>query len=155
MTAHFTRRAALLTLIVPALLARTARAAAPVMTVHKDVNCGCCSGWVSHMELNGFEAKVIETPTLNRVKARLGVPLDIAGCHTAELDGYLLEGHVPASAVKRLLSERPKASGLAVPGMPQGSPGMSGEFEEYDVILFGPNLRRVYARYKGEEELKS
>ena len=149
------RRTALLIMAAPVFLPRTARAAGSVMTVHKDVNCGCCSGWVSHMELNGFGAKVIETATLNRVKAKLGVPLDIAGCHTAELDGYLLEGHVPAPAVKRLLSERPKASGVAVPGMPQGSPGMSGEFEEYDVILFGPNLRRVYARYKGEQELRS
>ena len=148
------RRNALLILSAAVLLPRNALAAAPVVTVHKDVNCGCCSGWVSHMELNGFETKVIETATLNRVKARLGVPLDIAGCHTAELDGYLLEGHVPASAVKRLLSERPKASGLAVPGMPEGSPGMSGEYEEYEVILFGPNLRRVYARYKGEQEVK-
>jgi hypothetical protein len=148
------RRNALLILSAAALLPRNARAAAPLVTVHKDVNCGCCSGWVSHMELNGFETKVIETTALNRVKARLGVPLDIAGCHTAELDGYLLEGHVPASAVKRLLSERPKASGLAVPGMPEGSPGMSGEYEEYEVILFGPNLRSVYARYKGEQEVK-
>jgi len=109
---------------------------------------------VAHLELNGFDAKVIETTKLNPLKAKLGVPLDLAACHTAEVGGYLIEGHVPASAIQRLLAERPKARGLAVPGMPQGSPGMTGEFEQYDVILFGANERRIYATFKGEKEIE-
>src|SRR5437764_124658 len=126
----------------------------PLVTVHKDPNCGCCSGWVAHLQVNGFDAKVIETTKLNRLKTERGVPFDLAACHTAEVDGYLIEGHVPATVIKRLLKERPKARGLAVPGMPQGSPGMTGEYEQYDVVLFGPNERRVYARFKGDKEVE-
>jgi hypothetical protein len=103
--------------------------------------------------LNGFQTKTIETSAINRVRARLGVPFELAACHTAEVGGYLVEGHVPAKAIQRLLAERPKAQGLAVPGMPSGSPGMTGEYEEYDVILFGLTERRVYARYKGETQI--
>ncbi|MGB7693840.1 MAG: DUF411 domain-containing protein [Pseudolabrys sp.] len=103
--------------------------------------------------MNGFQTKTIETSTINRVRARLGVPFELAACHTAEVGGYLIEGHVPAKAIQRLLSERPKAQGLAVPGMPSGSPGMTGEYEQYDVILFGPTERRVYARFKGETQI--
>src|SRR5262249_21645403 len=126
----------------------------PLVTVHKDPNCGCCGGWVAHLEVNGFESKVIETTKLNRLKAELGIPFDLHACHTARVEDYLIEGHVPASAIHRVLSERPKARGLAVPGMPEGSPGMTGEFEKYDVILFGANERRVYATYKGDEEVQ-
>jgi hypothetical protein len=125
----------------------------PPVTVHKDPTCGCCSGWVAHLELNGFDVRVIETTDLNRLKTRLGVPFDLAGCHTAEIDKYVVEGHVPAAALKRFLSERPAALGLSVPGMPSGSPGMTGDYEEYDVILFGPNERRVYGRFKGDKEV--
>lgn len=136
-----------------ALLPLGARAAWPAVIVHKDPNCGCCSGWVAHLELNGFRVQVLETAELNRVKTRLGVPFDLAACHTAEVENYVIEGHVPAAALKRFLTERPKALGLSVPGMPNGSPGMAGEYEEYEVTLFGPNERRVYARFKGEKEL--
>lgn len=136
-----------------ALLPSRAWAAWPPVTVHKDPNCGCCSGWVAHMELNGFRVEVIETAELNRVKTRLAVPFDLAACHTAEVESYVIEGHVPASALQRLLTERPKATGLSVPGMPNGSPGMTGEYEEYEVILFGPDERRVYARFKGDKEI--
>ncbi len=128
-------------------------AAQPSVTVHKDPNCGCCSGWVAHLELNGFQVQVVEDTALNRLKAKLGVPFELAACHTAEVDGYLIEGHVPAAAVKRFLTERPSAKGLSVPGMPSGSPGMTGEYEEYEVILFGPDERRVYARFKGDKEI--
>ncbi len=124
-----------------------------VITVHKDPACDCCTGWVTHLEQNGFRVQVIETQELNRVKSRLGVPSDLAACHTAEADGFVLEGHVPAAAAKRFLAELPRAKGLAVPGMPSGSPGMGGDAEEYEVILFGPNERRVYARFKGDKEL--
>jgi hypothetical protein len=99
--------------------------------------------------------KVIETGEINRVKARLGVPSDLWACHTAEVAGYLIEGHVPAAALDRLLREKPGARGLAVPGMPSGSPGMGGDDEEYDVILFGKDSRRVYGRFKGATEVRS
>lgn len=125
----------------------------PIVTVHKDPSCGCCGGWVEHLQASGFRAQVIETADINRVKSRLGIPDDLAACHTAETDGYLLEGHVPADVIRRLLAERPQAKGLAVPGMPGGSPGMGGEPEEYEVILFGKDERRVYARYKGDKPI--
>jgi hypothetical protein len=125
-----------------------------VITVHKDPSCGCCSGWVEHLQNAGFVAKVLETRDIDAVKARLGVPDDLAACHTAELSGYIVEGHVPAAALKRLLAEKPKAAGLAVPGMPVGSPGMEGGSPEpYDVVLFGPDGRRTYARFLGDRAL--
>jgi hypothetical protein len=132
---------------------RTSAATWPSVTVHKDPNCGCCSGWVAHLELNGFSVRVIETAELNGIKTRLGVPFDLAGCHTAEVETYVIEGHVPADALKRFLTEQPKALGLSVPGMPNGSPGMSGDYEEYEVILFGQNERRVYGRFKGDKQV--
>jgi len=150
---QLTRRIALLFLMATALLPGKTWAAWPPVTVHKDPNCGCCSGWVAHLELAGFRVKTVETAALNEVKVQLGVPLDLATCHTAEVGGYVIEGHVPASAVERLLRERPDAKGLAVPGMPNGSPGMTGDHEEYEVILFGPKQRRVYARFKGDKEI--
>ena len=149
----FSRRLILRAVVAFVLVPSRALAAWPSVVVHKDPNCGCCSGWVAHLELNGFRMQVLETQELNRVKTRLGVPFDLAGCHTAEVEGYVIEGHVPAEALKRFLTERPKATGLSVPGMPNGSPGMTGEYEEYDVMLFGPNERRVYGRFKGEKEI--
>jgi hypothetical protein len=104
----------------------------------------------------GFEVEVIETTELNRVKARLGVPQALASCHTAEIESYVIEGHVPASAIKRLLSERPPGKGLAVPGMPIGSPGMEvdgSEPEIYSVILFGAGSHRIYGRFRGAAEI--
>jgi hypothetical protein len=133
--------------------ARTFAASGPIITVHKDPACDCCTGWVTHLEQNGFRVQVIETQELNRVKARLGVPSDLAACHTAEANGFVLEGHVPSAAAQRFLAERPQAKGLAVPGMPSGSPGMGGDPEEYEVILFGPQERRVYARFKGDKQV--
>lgn len=114
--------------------------AAPVMTVHKDPTCGCCEAWVDHVRAAGYEARVVEVAAINAVKAKLGVPPGLRSCHTAEIDGYVLEGHVPAAAIARLLAERPKVRGLAVPGMPIGSPGMEVEgrdSETYDVMAFG------------------
>jgi hypothetical protein len=152
-TSSITRRVALLALGSVVFIPPRALAAWPSMKVYKDPNCGCCGGWVAHLELRGFRVKTIETTELNRVRARLGVPFDLAACHTGEVGGYLIEGHVPALAIERLLTERPKARGLSVPGMPSGSPGMTGEYEEYEVILFGPNERRVYGRFKGDHEI--
>ena len=151
----FTRRSTLigtaaLVLRPSALIA----ADGPVITVHKDPSCGCCSGWVQHLQKAGFVAKVLETHDINAVKARLGIPDDLAACHTAELSGYVVEGHVPAAALKRLRAEKPKAAGLAVPGMPVGSPGMEGGTPEpYEVVLFGPDGRRTYARFLGDRAL--
>jgi hypothetical protein len=142
------------------LLPWAARAQAPArpprVVVTKDPSCGCCSGWVEHVRAAGFAVEVIESSDLAPIKTRLGVPARLASCHTAEIGGYVLEGHVPAAAVKRLLAERPAATGLAVPGMPVGSPGMEvpGSPEErYEVIAFGPSGQRVYARYLGHREL--
>ncbi|HZH09843.1 MAG TPA: DUF411 domain-containing protein [Microvirga sp.] len=126
----------------------------PRMVVTKDPNCGCCGAWVDHVRAAGFTVEVVESPEINRVKARLGVPQDLASCHTATIGSYVIEGHVPAESIKRLLAEKPAATGLAVPGMPVGSPGMdvSGmEPETFDVVLFGPSGQRSFARYKGSK----
>jgi hypothetical protein len=129
-----------------------AEAGLPKVVVSKDPSCGCCSGWVDHLKAAGFAVEVHETAGINRVKARLGVPDDLASCHTAEVGGYVIKGHVPADAIKRLLAEKPQAKGLAVPGMPVGSPGMEVEGVEndtYDVVLFGPTGQTAFARYNG------
>jgi hypothetical protein len=126
------------------------------MVVTRDPSCGCCSAWVEHIRSAGFAVEVIESNDLAALKLRLGIPGHLAACHTAEIEGYVLEGHVPALAIKRLLIERPAATGLAVPGMPIGSPGMevSGAPDErYDVTLFGLPGQRVYARFQGAQEL--
>jgi hypothetical protein len=131
-----------------------AQAALPKVVVTKDPNCGCCGGWVEHMKAAGFPVEVVTTPQVNRVKARLGVPDDLASCHTAEVGGYVIEGHVPADAVKRLLAEKPQAKGLAVPGMPVGSPGMEVKGvdpDTYEVVLFGPSGQTTFARYRGPQ----
>jgi hypothetical protein len=97
-------------------------------------------------------AKVVETRDIDAVKTRLGVPNDLAACHTAEISGYVVEGHVPATALRRFLAEKPQAAGLAVPGMPIGSPGMeAGQPERYDVVLFGPDIRRTYMSFVGDQ----
>jgi hypothetical protein len=131
-------------------------AATPVMVISKDPNCGCCTGWTEHVQAAGFATRVNELGNLAPLKARLSIPPELASCHTAEIDGYVIEGHVPASAIKRLLAERPQAIGLAVPGMPIGSPGMEvpgTPDDTYDVILFGPSGQKTYARFKGAREL--
>ena len=150
---RLTRRVACLSLATAVLLPSKTWAAWPLVTVHKDPTCGCCGGWIAHLEVHGFQTKTIETTTINRVKARLGVPFDLWACHTAEVGNYLIEGHVPASSIQRVLTERPTAKGLAVPGMPSGSPGMTGDYEEYDVILYGTDERRVFGRFKGETQI--
>ncbi|MGF9760107.1 DUF411 domain-containing protein [Microvirga sp. 0TCS3.31] len=129
-----------------------ARQALPKMTVTKDPSCGCCGAWVEHVRKAGFAVEVIESAEVNRLKVRLGVPQSLASCHTADIGGYVIEGHVPADAIKRLLNEKPRAKGLAVPGMPVGSPGMEVEGVEpdtYEVVLFGPSGQTTFARYRG------
>lgn len=132
--------------------------AASTMVVNKDPSCGCCSGWVEHVNAAGFETRVVEMSDLSALKSRLSIPSALSSCHTAEIDGYVIEGHVPSSAIRRLLSQRPTAVGLAVPGMPVGSPGMEvpgAADEAYNVVLFGPSGQRVYARFRGAQELTS
>jgi hypothetical protein len=85
----------------------------PKLTVSKDPNCGCCTGWAAHIRAAGFPVEIVETSEINRVRTRLGVPRHLAACHTAEVDGYVIEGHVPARAIRRLLAERPQVSGHA------------------------------------------
>ena len=124
------------------------------VVVHKDPNCGCCSGCVQHLRDAGFTVQVAETADLKTVRARLGIPAALAACHTAEVDGYTLEGHVPAEAVRRLLSDRPKAKGLAVPGMPIGSPGMEGgQPQPFTVLLFGPDGSKPFMRFLGGQAI--
>ncbi len=107
--------------------------------VFKTATCGCCKSWVDHLRENGFSvaAEDVNDRRLREIKGRLGVTLEISACHTAIVDGYVIEGHVPADVIQRLLKERPEIRGLAVPGMPAGSPGMEGPYEErYDVLAF-------------------
>ncbi len=152
--ASLTRRSAIM-MAAAFLFVRPANSAEEqVVTVHKDLRCGCCSIWMQHLQKNGFVTKAVDTSNVDAVKLRFGVPADLATCHTAEVAGYVIEGHVPAIAIKRLLAEKPNATGLAVAGMPVGSPGMEGgRPEPYDVVLFGPSQRRIYMRFIGERQL--
>ena len=150
-----TRRGALgtvvLALVMPSVSAVAQTAA---ILVHKDPDCGSCAGWVQHLKDAGFAVTVEETADLQVVRKRLGVPADLAACHTAEIAGYVIEGHVPALAVRKLLKERPDAIGLAVPGMPAGSPGMEGGApQRYDAVLFGAAGRRPFMRFVGVESI--
>lgn len=107
------------------------------ITVYKSPYCGCCGGWVKHMRTNGFAVTVRDVEDVDPIKSRYGVPEKLVSCHTALVDGYVIEGHVPADVVKRFLAARPDALGLAAPGMPGGSPGMEGAPREpFDVVMF-------------------
>ena len=128
----------------------TIYAADPTVTVFKTTTCGCCGVWVEHLRSNGFQVTVKEVPNTDEYSRRYGVPDELHTCHTAVVDGYTIEGHVPASEIKRLLKERPKAKGLVVPGMPMGSPGMEagGRSSKYSVLLFQEDGRTsVYREY--------
>jgi len=144
----------------PAWAARTTAAgkATPMVEVWKDPNCGCCKDWITHMEANGFATTVHDSGN-SAVRTKLGLPERLGSCHTALVQGYLLEGHVPAADVHKLLAQKPKALGLAVPGMPVGSPGMDGPAyggrkDPYDVLLVTSNLvnrdvgTQVFASYR-------
>lgn len=129
---RFLAAAAAALIALPAL----AGAAQPVIEVYKTASCGCCKGWVKHLEDNGFTVKAhdVENPTDYRQK--FGIPHALGSCHSARVGGYAIEGHVPAADIKRLLGSKPKATGLAVPAMPLGSPGMEGpRSDPYDVLL--------------------
>lgn len=121
------------------------RASGPLVEVAKSPTCGCCELWVEHMKDAGFRVEVrdVDYATLTAARADAGVPGDLSSCHTATVDGYAIEGHVPAADVRRLLAERPPIRGLSAPGMPGGSPGMeSAPAERYDVVAFDSAGRR-------------
>ncbi|ATE61104.1 DUF411 domain-containing protein [Thauera sinica] len=125
-------------------------AAADEVMMYKDPNCGCCGKWAEHMRAGGFAVKEIATPGMGEVKRTAGVPQALGSCHTAKVGGYVIEGHVPAADVKRLLAEKPAIAGIAAPGMPQGSPGMEGPFpaDRYEVVGFDREGRStVFARH--------
>jgi hypothetical protein len=133
------RRSLLLAMLTAPTLTRAAPTAAALVEVWKDPGCGCCKDWVRHLEANGLRTRLHDTGN-TAMRARLGIDQRYGSCHTALVDGYAIEGHVPAREIERLLRERPKAVGLAVPGMPVGSPGMDGpEYggrrDPYDVLL--------------------
>ncbi len=149
-----TRRGALYLVGAALIVPQPSFAENPNILVHKDPNCGCCAGWVQHLKAAGFAVTVEETADLQIVRKRLGVPADLAACHTAEVEGYVIEGHVPAAAMRRLLEQRPASTGLAVPGMPSGSPGMEGGAPRpYDVVLFGAGGRQTFMRFVGAESV--
>lgn len=124
-------------------------AAAPVIEVYKSESCGCCGAWVEHLKANGFTTRVTNVENPSDYRERAGIPDELGSCHTGMVAGYALEGHVPAAEIKRLLAERPKARGLAVPGMPLGSPGMEGPRKDpYEVFLVDSTGRAtVYKKY--------
>lgn len=122
----------------------------PEITVHKRPDCGCCSRWVEHLKENGFEVAASDAPNLATIKDEAGIPDRLRSCHTAFAGDYVIEGHVPADVIKRMLREQPDIAGVAVPGMPIGSPGMEmpgREPESYEVVAFTKDdSTRVYAR---------
>lgn len=126
-----------------------AAAAAPFVEVYKSASCGCCQDWIEHLEANGFKVKTHNVASPSDYRRKFGIPEQLGSCHTGVVAGYALEGHVPASDIKRLLAEKPKARGLAVAGMPHGSPGMEGRRNDpYDVLLVQANGKySVYKHY--------
>ena len=117
-----------------------------LVTVYKSPTCGCCGEWVKHLRADGFKAEVHDLDDVSPIRRRYGVPGALASCHTAIVGGYAIEGHVPASDIKKLLRERPKVLGLSVPGMVVGSPGMEqGKPEPYETLAFDERGYRVFA----------
>ncbi len=126
-------------------------AAKPVVTVFKDPSCGCCKKWVAHLEASGYKVMAVDTGDMAAVKRALGVDAKLASCHTAVVGGYVIEGHVPAADIDRLLKDKPKIAGLTVPGMITGTPGMEmpgAKAEQYSVLAFQKNgTTSVYAKH--------
>lgn len=140
----------LLSLIAPlALLACAETAAAATLMVTKTAACGCCGEWVEHMRKAGFDVHVRDVEDVTPTARKLGVPDHLRSCHTSQIGGYAIEGHVPAADVRRLLATKPKAAGIAVPGMVAGSPGMEVGFSRpYKVLLFDKSGKtRVFATH--------
>jgi hypothetical protein len=127
------------------------KAAGPLVEVFKSPTCGCCSNWVEHMRANGFVVRTTNLNDISEIKKSRGVPLEVQSCHTALVNGYVVEGHVPAADVQRMLKEKPAIVGIAVGGMPIGSPGMETPYvkaEPYSVMSFDKRgATRVYAKH--------
>lgn len=144
---------ALLTLIILSLKTRAEDATTSIeMTVYRSTSCGCCGKWLEHVRQNGFNVKSVITDDIQAVKEKSGVPEKLASCHTAVVNGYIVEGHVPAADIKNLLQSKPEISGIAAPGMPLGSPGMEtdGQKQAYRVISFDKDLKfEVFAEHDG------
>jgi hypothetical protein len=121
----------------------------PIITVYKDPSCGCCKSWIEHLLKHGYRVDAKDTPDMIGIKRTLGIPEGLSACHTAIVNGYLIEGHVPAADIARLLKEKPKVAGLAVPGMPMGSPGMEGpRAQHYQVLSFDRTGKtKIFASY--------
>jgi hypothetical protein len=137
----------LISLIVIAVSLMPAAAEQIKATLFKQPYCGCCDGHADHLRQNGFDVTVQQNENPSSIKKRYRVPQQFEGCHTTIIDGYVVEGHVPASIIHRLLKERPAVRGISLPGMPDGSPGMSGEKKEPFVVhSFGDDGAKVYAR---------
>ncbi len=131
------------------MLTVPAFAAAPTaITVYKSPTCGCCTKWIDHLEAHGFVVSAHDLDDMSEVKATFGVPAELESCHTATVGKYVVEGHVPADLIQKMLKDAPAIAGLAVPGMPMGSPGMEGARKDaYDVIAFDrKGTRSVYAK---------
>ncbi|WP_019142699.1 DUF411 domain-containing protein [Noviherbaspirillum massiliense] len=130
-------------------LSVVASAANPVIEVYKSASCGCCEGWVKHLREAGFTVNAHDVANPSDYREKAGLPNELGSCHTAMVQNYAIEGHVPAAEIKRLLAEKPKAKGLAVPSMPMGSPGMEGARKDaYDVFLVRADGRyTVYKHY--------
>jgi len=141
--------AILATAILGLSVSMTALAQQTVVEVYKSATCGCCTDWIKHLQQNGFTVKAHDVGDASAYRAKFGVPEQLGSCHTATVGGYAIEGHVPAREIKRLLLEKPKAKGLAVPAMPMGSPGMEGpRSDPYEVLLFQANGKyAVYQKY--------
>jgi hypothetical protein len=140
--------AAALSVVIAAAPSATP-SAKPAITVYKDPSCGCCRNWIDHLIKHGYRVDAKDTPDMGQIKSTLGVPTDLRSCHTAVVGGYLIEGHVPAADIDRLLATKPNVKGLAVPGMPMGSPGMEGSMKQhYQVMAFDRTGKgRVFASY--------
>lgn len=124
--------------------APVAAAEGPVIAVYKSPTCGCCNAWVEHLRENGFDTRAHNVPDVSAYRAKYGVPEALSACHTAVVEGYAIEGHVPAADIRRLLRERPNGKGIAVPAMPLGSPGMpSPRKDPYETLLFDADGRSV------------
>ena len=120
------------------------------LTVYKSPTCGCCEDWVSHMQESGFEVTVIDRENMHPIKQRVGVKPELASCHTALIDGYVIEGHVPAADVRQLLEQKSAVRGLTIPGMPQSAPGMDIPGTPYEVLSFdNAGNTQVFKRYLG------
>jgi hypothetical protein len=137
------------TALIGALTVHLSATAAPLIEVYKSESCGCCEEWVKHLEANGFTVKAQNVANPSDYREKFGMPQELGSCHTGMVQGYALEGHVPAADIKRLLAEKPKAKGLAVPAMPLGSPGMEGPRKDpFDVMLVQGNGKySVYKHY--------